>query len=313
MKKYNIFFIIYYLLLFLGIIICFFHFYYFESGKYNFDLANMHYNTCKTFINSSEDGKNLLIDQYRNDFGLSLEVCNELLQFKTPTNSAIYFFESVFSGSLLSLIFPYFVPLLIMFPIVLFISELSRSKFVKNFSLRNNYKGFVKYIYGFSYKHIFLIPLFIIILFLICALFTNNLDPSADVYFMLISNDLPNIFNSKISIIIYILILLLNMGIYINISLFILSKNKNFLISLIESYLFVYLIWCISEIIIGVNFQHLFNISTNYFSLVSIFRWRGIDNPYLYLFINILWFTTTLAMSLCGFKNKEKYIQMCER
>ena len=77
--------------------------------------------------------------------------------------------------------------------------------------------------------------------------------------------------------------------------------------------LFVYLIWCISEIIIGVNFQHLFNISTNYFSLISIFRWRGIDNPYLYLLINILWFIITLVISLYGFKDKEKYIQMCER
>lgn len=301
MKKFNLFIFIYYSLILFIIFFSIFNFLILKDGYNNLSISKETYDNCKIMIND----KHINSDDY--------EYCYELLSFETPTSSSFYFFESILTEGIMGVIFPYFVPFIVIFPLVFILSKLNSSKFVKIYTLRKTYKKFIKRIYLNAYKNIFIIPLFIVLLFVICMVITKNLNPRADIHFMLLGNDLINLYNSTFFYIIYILILILNMGIYTNIALFIISKNKNFLVTLIESYLSIYIIWCVSEILLGISFQKYFNIKATYFSLLNIYRWRNTDNIMLYFIINTFWFILTLVLSIYGFKNKEKYLIMCEK
>ena len=302
MKKINLFLFIYYILFFLFIILSFIDFFILKDGYDNLKYSQDSYSTCESTLTSNE-----ISDM--NDY----DYCKELLSFDTPTSSSFYIFESVLSEGFLGVIFPYFIPFIVIFPFIFIISKLNSSKFIKNYIIRNTYKNYVSELYKRCYKYIFIIPSFVIFLFLICVIITKNLNPTADIHFMLLGNDLLNLYSSPIFYISYIFILILNMGIYINVGLFILSKNKNFLISLIESYLSIYVIWCISEILLGLLFQNLFNISASYFSLLTIYKWRNIQNIGIYLLVNLFWWVFTFILSLRSYRNREKYLIMCEK
>ena len=91
------------------------------------------------------------------------------------------------------------------------------------------------------------------------------------------------------------------------------SKNKNFVVSYVETFIVIYLYLCINAIILGNLFQKYFNISAEYFNLFNIYSFTYIDNVYIYLIINFINYIITFLVAKYNYKDKEKLIMMCEK
>lgn len=309
-KKMKIIFVI----IFMGLILAGMLYYFiFESGYENLNLLKKQYSSCELYINSSNKKKELLKSEYNELFDLSEENCNEILKYNVSPGSAYFLYENIVYSGILSIVIPFFIPALIIFPCIYIITKKFGSNEIKNYLLRDNYKGYRKRIFKIAYSNIIIIPLALLLIFIISLIISKNLKPIADINFSLVQPNLIYNYNNPVFYLLYGLIIILNVAMYDNIALIVMSKNKNFLISYVESFLIVYIIWCISEIFLGNLFQTLFNVSSGNFSLLDIYRWTGVTNAGVFFLINIFWFVLTLLIMIHCYKDKEKIILMCER
>ncbi len=206
------------------------------------------------------------------------------------------------------------MPLLVLIPFMYILSKEYNGKIVKQFCLRSKYSNYIKRIYKIAYKNIYIIPLYIIITLIICFIISKgNLSPIIDANLHLA---LPNISLLKpniLNLFLFLLVITFNAGIYINIGLFTLNRNKKFIIYLIESIICIFIIWAFSEIAIGLMFDKFLNINSGNFNILNIYDWAGVTNKYIYLSYNFILFVITGLISYLSYKNKEKFIIMCEK
>ncbi len=285
----------------------------FDSGYENLKLLKNQYNTCNVYLNSSDSKKESLVQEYNDYFELSNESCNEIVKYNVSPGSAFFVYENIIYSSFLSIFIPFFIPILLIFPCIYIITKKYRSNEIKNYLLRDNYENYKKKIIKIAYNNILIIPFVLCIIFIVSLLISKNINPISDINFSLVQPNLISRYNNIIFYILYFLVIILNVGMYDNIALIVSSRNKNFLISYIESFLLIYIIWCISEIFFGNIFQLLFNISASNFSLLDIYRWVGVNQPLVFLFVSAFWFILSLLAMIYCYKDKEKIIEMCER
>lgn len=287
-------------------------FLYIEDGYNNIKHNTKYYNFCIEYLD--ENMKQSAIENYP-DFAqfATDEECKEITQFKTTSDSAFsLYIDSLITG-LNAYIIPFMLPLIITIPFIYIISKKFRSKDIKDYILRKKYKYYVKDIFKLAYKNIWFVPFMIALLFILCFLITKNINPEAGIYFGRADPILITKYNNIYFYIIYLIILFLNIGIYINIGLTILSKNKNFVVSYVETFIVIYLYLCINAIILGNLFQKHFNISAEYFNLFNIYSFTYINNVYIYLIINFINYIITFLVAKYNYKDKEKLIMMCEK
>lgn len=281
-----------------------------HNGKENQQWNKDHYYACKEYISTTDpEEKDKIISKYYY-LRINDTSCIEEVKYDTPTDSTYNTYEEFFDEC--SLIFIFFSPLIILIPFLYLITREMKNKIIKNYCIRNSYKNYTKHIFKTAYKNIFTIPLMVILTFIISYYLSDgNMNPAADIGFNYV---LPNTtFIDKPGFpIIFILILFLNAGLYINIGLIVLSKEKNFLVATLESELIIFLIWCFSIIGFG-NFFKRYGINPDNFNLLSIYDWSGIDNMYIYILVNVFMFLVTLLIAIKSYKNKEKIILMCEK
>ena len=303
--------IFFYLIIILYYVFCWYNYRILENGKENNYLLNMQYNECEKYIKVGSETQKEIYEKYKDKFIVD-ENCKDLVIEGEKPNS-IY---SIYQGFLSSekFIIPFFMPLLVLIPFMYALSKEYNGKIVKQFCLRSKYSNYIKHIYKKAYKNIYIIPLFIVITLIICFLISKgNLNPVVDENLNFL---LPNISLLKpnlLSLFFFLLVITLNAGIYINIGLFILNHNKKFIISLIESVICIFLVWALSEIIIGLMFNNLLNINSGNFNILNIYDWAGVTNKYIYLSYNFILFVITGLISYLSYKNKEKFIIMCEK
>lgn len=310
-KNKNIFILVFYIIVLIYYIFIWFNYRYLQNGADNQKLMSDNYTICEKYLNSNEKEKINLKNKYEEIFSIDDENCESLVIEGSKPNSAFYIFQNFLYAD--NYLIPFFVPIIVILPMLFALSKEYSGKFVKSFCLRNEYKKYIKHIYTVAYKNILLVPIMILITFLISYILSGcNLDIRVD---LIMNRALPNIrfINSVSFYFFYILILILNMGIYINIALTVINKNKKFIISLIESIICIFLLWAISEIGIGLLVSNLFNISNNNFNILNIYNWMEVSNPYIYLLYTIIVFVITGIISYLSCKNKEKFIIMCEK
>lgn len=283
----------------------------FEDGYSNMNLLQSQYSTCQTFLNSSEKEKATLKVEYSEAFDLSDETCNEIVKYDVSPASVFYLYENTISSRIISIFIPFFIPIIIIFPYIYIITKKLRSNEIKNYLLRDNFENYRKRLFKIAYSNILIVPLLLLLIFIISLIISKNVNPTADVNFLLVQPKIIDNYNNPMFYLLYSLIIFLNIGLYNNIALIVMSKNKNFLISFIESFLLIYLVWCISEILFG-NILNLFQISSHNASLLEMYKWAGIDNMLVYFIVNTFWFILSLLIMIICYKNKEKIIKMCE-
>lgn len=280
--------------------------------KYRGDDNNYRF-VCNKFLSSDNVERGKLINEYVGTYELNDKICNEIVSEDVKSVSFFLAYDVMLSNEFASLIIPLFVPLFILLPVVYFISKEFKSGNIKNYLLRKSYKSYLINLYKKSYSFIF--PLLIMIgIFIIVSLNASNFNfnPTIDIGHSYLLNGVYDLYNNKYFMIEYIIIIIANVGLYINIGLIILSKNKNFFISLVESYVIVYLLWSFSIIVVGMFFQNHFNISADNFNLMSVYSWSEISSSKTFLLVNIIYYIISLVISLMVYKNREKIVKLCE-
>lgn len=203
----------------------------------------------------------------------------------------------------------FFAPLFIMIPLSIIINKKMKKGYMKNTLTRISYKDYIKKIYKENIKFLFILPCFVIFLFILCSILDGHFSNYGELSYL---DSVP--FNNKNAIIFmvqYILNLFLFSFTYMNIVFICSSKNSNMFVTMIYSYLCYFIIDIIGEIFIGgllfgrilkiysvANYLNLFN-SWQYFDCTSIL--------YLNLYPLFLVIITSFIVYLL-YKNKEKVI-----
>lgn len=282
-----------------------------QDGKENQENSYLQFQTCKNFLSTSdeEERKKIILDYpYLETYP---EICEAYASYDAPPDSAYNTFSEFLYEE--NYLFPFFIPIIVLFPFMYIIARELKSKMVKNYCLRKSYKEYIGHIFKTAYKNIYIIPCVILITFLISYIISGgNLNPSTDIG---LHYALPNLtfINNPIFPILYLITLVLGMGLYINIGLIVLSRNKNFVVSLLESELAIFLVWCFCSIFCGAGAKSIFGINPDNFNLLSLYDWSNVDNMYLYFIVNLIMFLITLILALYAYKDKEKIICMCEK
>ena len=283
----------------------------FFSSNLNFYSGNMdaEKETCIKYKNANLEEKKEL----EKDITFDNEICTALINEYKPGSFYLYY-NYLLRNGVSSFVFPFFIPLMVIFPIVYKLSEEFRSKYIKNYLQRNEYNEYIKSIIKRSYKYILIVPILLLSFAVVASICSKlNFDPRYDIAFSRLSSEIGTYYNKPFFYISYILIILFNMGIYINIGLIILRKNKNFFVALIESFVAIYVFLCFTFIIIGIGIQKIFNISAESINLLEIYTWSNISNIGLYLLVNIVYFVVSFILVIIVYKNKEKFIKECEK
>lgn len=283
----------------------------FFSSNLNFYSGNMEEekDVCIRYNNASLEEKK----EIEKDITFNNEICTALINEYKPGSFYLYY-NYLLRNGVSSFIFPFFVPLLVIFPIIYKLSEEFRSKYIKNYLQRNEYKEYIKSIIKKSYKYILIIPILLLSFAVVASIYSKfNFDPRYDIALSRLSGEIGVHYNNPYFYISYVLIILLNMGIYINIGLIILRKNKNFFVALIESFVAIYVFLCFTFIIIGLGVQNIFNASAESLNLLEIYTWSNINNISLYLIVNVIYFIVSFTLVVIAYKNKEKFIKECEK
>ena len=283
----------------------------FFSSNLNFYSGNMdaEKETCIKYKNANLEEKK----EIEKDITFDNEICTALINEYKPGSFYLYY-NYLLRNGVSSFVFPFFIPLMVIFPIVYKLSEEFRSKYIKNYLQRNEYNEYIKSIIKRSYKYILIVPILLLSFAVVASICSKlNFDPRYDIAFSRLSSEIGTYYNKPFFYISYILIILFNMGIYINIGLIILRKNKNFFVALIESFVAIYVFLCFTFIIIGIGIQKIFNISAESINLLEIYTWSNISNIGLYLLVNIVYFVVSFILVIIVYKNKEKFIKECEK
>ena len=290
--------------------------YFFENGAKNIMYARERYNACVELVNADENERESMIEKYEEEYGFLLEIeeCEKLASFENPPKSAVNLYLDIVSRNDFSnYIIPYFVPLLILFPFIYKLSKEFKSKYIKSYILRDGYKNYVKNIFKQAYSNIWVVPLMFFILALISYLIAGHVDTSADNYLNYLIAPVELFFKPSFYIS-YFLVILLNFGWYTNVGLFVLSKNKNFIVAFIESFLIVYMIWCFNDIFMISFLGNLFKVNYVNFSMLNIYTcWNYLDSILLYVLYNLIIYVISLIIVVRRYKNKESIMQNCEK
>ena len=293
----------------------FLKYYILENGGENIILARERYNACVELVNADENERESIIEKYdKQYFFLEIEECEKLASFENPPKSAINIYQNIISNnSVANYIIPFFIPLLILFPFIYKLSKEFKSKYIKSYILRDGYKNYVKNIFKQAYSNIWVVPLMFFILALISYLIAGHVDTSADNYLNYLIAPVELFFKPSFYIS-YFLVILLNFGWYTNVGLFVLSKNKNFIVAFIESFLIVYMVWCFNDIFMISFLGNLFKVNYVNFSMLNIYTcWSYLDSILLYVLYNLIIYVISLIIVIRRYKNKESIMQNCEK
>lgn len=310
-KKNKIMILLYFFLI-LYYCFCWYNYRVLQDGATNQKMSYEHYSICERYLSSNENERIQIIKEYGSMYGIDVQECEKLTSYKTTTHSTYNIFETFLITD--NYLFPFFVPLVVIIPFLYVLSKEFKSKYIKNYCMRASYKEYKRHIFKTSYQNIFVIPVVIGITFLISYIISNgNINPIADQGLNYVLPDIVLFLDSKLFWLFYVLVLLAGIGLFINVGVIVLSKNKNFIIALIESELIIFLIWCFSEICLGLIGSNIFNIDPGNFNLLSIYNWNGVTNMYIYTLLNIVLYIISLIIAILSYKNKEKIIIMCEK
>lgn len=232
------------------------------------------------------------------------------LKYDEVTYSTFYIFDK----SILNLyqVLPILVFLIIIFPFVYEISQIFKNRQVKSILLREDYKKFVKKIFKKAYKNIWLAIIPFVLFFLFCYIYSGHFYLQYEIDNGIIY-DL-NLIKNPLFYIEYLVVVLLNLGLYINIGLIILSKNNNFIITLIESCVVILVVWFGIEVL-GQVLQGANILSEQYFYGLDIFRLNHYFDLKIVINIGIylLMFVASFIFAISSYDSKEKIIHMCEK
>lgn len=267
---------------------------------------------CTEYLNFSDAEREKYDKTYHGS--PSIEECEYVISGEGKPASFFLLYERVMTEGLLMWIFPFFAPLLFLFPLVYTITSELNSNYIKYYLLRKKYKNYVFDLFKKSYKYIIIVLLMLAYVIIASLIKSNfNMDPTLDVLVNSLGRETLMFYNDYKPYVIYFVVIILNLLTYVNITLIVLRYNhKNFLISMIESFLAIYLWWVFTFVIVGVQLDKYMGIMSEQVNLLEMYTWHSITDPNIYLITNIIYFVISLGIALYAYRDKEKFIMKGE-
>lgn len=185
----------------------------------------------------------------------------------------------------------------------------------KLYLVREKYSTFIKSLLKSFFKYIFLFPIIFIILYLGCLwLGKGDFDVS-----YLIDNGVTMFAYQYASlgpwfIVLFIYNLIVNIIIYMLLSLIALRIVNNYYISVIVSYIFFLIVAITGEVFVTLFFYKIFNIDVkSYLNFINNFGFSNIPNYYLYTGIRIMLIVILSVITYILYRNKEKLVRYTEK
>ena len=189
------------------------------------------------------------------DSVVSAETCNTIISSGKPVMPDTFsiFFQLLINSNLsfIQLIAPIIVILLSSYS---FFHEYNTG-FFKNKLLRMSYKEYLKYIILKTYKCIWILPAFVIVIFLYSFIISGHFDVNLTLSYWpenYIPVSISIVKNAFLFMIIFILNIIFNSLFYANLSLIPIKKSNNYVVNVISSYLLFIFCDIFLEVLVGV-------------------------------------------------------------
>lgn len=209
----------------------------------------------------------------------------------------------------------YIIPFIIAMLTLKKASKIFNNSQAKLYLVREKYSTFIKNLLKSFFKYIFLFPIIFIILYFGCLwLGKGNFDVS-----YLINSGVTMFPYQYASlgpwfIVLFIYNLIINVIIYILLSLIALRIVNNYYISVIVSYILFLIVAITGEVFLTGIFLIVFNIDIRmYLNFINNFTFYGIPNYYLYTGIRIMVIVILSVITYILYRNKEKIVNYTEK
>ena len=238
----------------------------------------------------------------------------------------VFFYTIAHSSfSLIQMIAPLFVMTLSTYKI----HKEFHSGFIKYKLLRMDYKGYIKEKMVSLIKSTWILPTAALFLFTLCYILTKNFNFSKAIPQIIgyTSSGVP-MYNGTISVITegfyaiplqlmltYFVVLFLHSIVYANLAFIVCKNNKNFLVTLLESFLIYFAISIISELGLGTIAFKLLHLKflSGVFNIVGIWIYCDYDNLWGVLIYSIILAVGSSIVAKITYRNKEKVLMACEK
>ena len=192
-----------------------------------------------------------------------------------------------------------------------------KTNFYKNYLMRINYKEYLKQSYHNVLKSIWLFPVSLLILFIVCFFMSGHFNINKTLTYWSeesIPLSIKYIKNFVPFIIIYVFNIVVNSWFYVNLALITIKKSSNFIVSTLLSYILFLFCDIVLEVIIGtVVFANILKTKQtfNIFNLFNYWKYDGIttvESLIIFTLFNIL--LALLSFKILGkiYKDKENVI-----
>ena len=238
--------------------------------------------------------------------------CNQVMNEKIVKRDTLTtMFDIIFEGKILDL--SIFGIIIVIFPAIYKFSKKLKSGFFKNELMRLEYKKYIKKSILKTYKYALIFPIFMIFLFIVSYFISGNfnleetLKNAPGTFF--IGDD--NMRSMPIFLPLFIINFLFISVFWINISLIVLKKAKNYISTLLISFLVFLSFELLIEILIGQllplilpKFKNLYL----YFALFNIWDYKDVNNLFMKSLIIFIYMLISIFIVKKIYKNKEEVI-----
>lgn len=238
--------------------------------------------------------------------------CNQVMNEKIVKRDTLTtMFDIIFEGKILDL--SIFGIIIVIFPAIYNFSKKLKSGFFKNELMRLEYKKYIKKSILKTYKYALIFPIFMIFLFIVSYFISGNfnleetLKNAPGTFF--IGDD--NMRKMPIFLPLFIINFLFISVFWINISLIVLKKAKNYISTLLISFLVFLSFELLIEILIGQllplilpKFKNLYL----YFALFNIWDYKDVNNLFMKSLIIFIYMLISIFIVKKIYKNKEEVI-----
>lgn len=250
---------------------------------------------------------------------ISKETCGTIISNGKPVmpDTFTVFFQLLINSNLalIQLVAPIIVILLASYS---FYHEYSTG-FFKNKLLRMSYKEYFKYIIFKTYKCIWILPVFIVVLFICSFLISGHFNISLTLSYWpenYIPVSLSIISNFFKFMIIFLLNIILNSLFYANLALIPIKKSNNYIISVLSSYLLFIFCDIFLEVLVGIllleKYAHISQASS-IFSLFNCWVYDSIPSIPLYTIYCFLLVVVSFIVVVYIYRDKEEVIIESEK
>lgn len=241
--------------------------------------------------------------------------CDDMAQYEHLTDDTYTIFYQVFKVYDPTMPLVYIMPLFVIIPAIWQTQKEISSNYARNYLTRNNYKSYFKRMVKNVYKNAWILPVYCLIIFIVSYIFSGHFDYSFAVDHSIATYSLDKLQQGGLFFVGFIINILIHSLFYSNLALICARKNKNVILTILETFLLWYGIVLAVEIMGGILVR-IGVIKPEYsliFALINIYSLDETPNIIFVIIFGLICFAISSIVLRKVYKNKEKNIICWER